>query len=1316
MYKQFGPKSNNIQFTNINNYQNANDQQKDLYIKNNNNLTRNDKCLKHQEPFIKYCSKCTIDLCQYCELSHSNHLLINYEDIAPDDDEINLLKNTIKCINEDYSKLLEEITKWKKILEEKIFYFERIIEKNEIINDIDFVNNYNNFKKNYLTIMKFRNIFSSVVSPEKAIKNNNIMKIACSDSKYNMGYYNYYQYNISKALLEELINNNEYNNDNNFIYQGNLIIKYLWDTYLKTNDNNKGRDLKNNNNKIINMRNSKSYYSTGTYNGPLRLDKDDDNYFKDRIKDRNYSNKQSKIIEKHIDLKKGSKNKIKQNSNLNNSSFTNSSQINNINNIFMKKNSNINNFIDNNNDNISEKTTTFNNKTLATSYSSQSLFSNTTFNNNNNKNISTNNIQKNKIYEKLISCSPMILNADNNINEKKNQRVYSKKRCSFIYSNINNNKLNQTTYNINNPFDLKGDEDNNILNYSCMNNNINNNSNNNSNNNIISINIPKKNKYMGRSNSLKIVNNTFNPDRISNNILTSNNSTNNINNREKQKEVITSKYIPEIRTRNLIYNKNNNNNSLNNSFSNNANTSVNNYINSEKVNKTKKIYINNLNNINNINNNNQGKTFKHKKFGQNFEVIKNIDNDQDKLNQTQLYNKLGENFQEDQLNDSNILNNTFTQSYPSNYSNIQKNIIIFKKENKNDTNIHFLTNAENNQIKSTVLKNNQKSDSGSFRIVKNNPESKYLIDPNKPLCIGLDLDNSECKISLVNQTTGDIELFCFEKDQYSIPTIISFNDKNEIVIGNESELISITNPSQTIFNLLKMVGKNYNEIKGMKEIWPFKVHGDEENGRPYITINFVKKEKKFYSEDLLNLFLKKLFEIFFSKIVVDENSDRSSKDKVILNIILVVTVPNTLNYLQRKVIEKIFIRQIFPEIKLDINNDSINNITNKKNISLSLNSNDSNTSTSKKRKLYNDYIVQLKKIKIENSSSIASLCLKGSKNNKLKDNNCLIVNMGGGSINLSITSINSNKEKKSFDVKALNGAEFGEEDFIDNFVYSLLKEFDEKMYKECLMTPGALAKLHRSCSIAKKCFEKTSQIEIKVSKLYENIDLKIILNKTDYEKASSELYKKINLLIKEILKKAKLSEINIDNILLIGSSSRTDKIKNILRELFKHNRLLYNKLALSILSESDNDFYSVIGAAIQANNLIANEPKYKLNDITPMSFGVETINGLMEFIIEKDTDIPVQKEKFVKIRNDDGQFIGIKIYEGEDNKVIKNRLISSANIDKKNFKAEKVGKNYIEILIQFEIDSNLNLYVYVLDVKTYKRRFECLINIDIVKS
>ena len=927
-------------------------------------------------------------------------------------------------------------------------------------------------------------------------------------------------------------------------------------------------------------------------------------------------------------------------------------------------------------------TNAYNNMTLPTSYSTQNL----TINNINN--INKNNIIYNKrrnqknIYEKLISYTPLSLN-----DEKNNQRVYSKKRCSNY-----NNKLNQTTYNFTSPFELQKEDENNYANNNLNKSNIN--------NNIISINIPKKSRYMGRSNSLNYINkNKFNPEIINNNFILNNN-----NNLGKEKEIIESKYIPEIRPKNLIYNKNNFNHKI-----------------IKEQNSINNININTINNIN-IKTNNQGKSFKHKKLNSNFEVIRNTNNDSDKLNQTQLYNKPIDNFQEDQLNNSNLLNNTFTQSYPYN-SNIQKNIIISKKENSSDTNIYFIKGPENSKIKSSLFPNSQKNIKNSINnaiyTIKNNSDAKYLIEPNEPLCIGLELDNSECKIGFVNQTNGDIELFSFEKDQYSIPNLICFNDKNEIMIGNEAELLSIANPSQTIFNLLKMVGKNFNEINGMKEIWPFKIYSEGENDRPYIKINFIKKEIKFYVEDLLNLYLKILFEKFFKKIIIKQNDEKNeSKNIYIINIILVVAVPNNLNYFQRKVIEKIFQRQIFPEISTEEENI----LSDKKSNSILQNSTDSNTNDisknkiNKKRRLYNGYQINLKKIKIENASSIAALCLKGSKKNNLKDNNSLIINIGGGSINLSITSINTNKEKTLCEVKALNSTEFGDEDFTDIFVYDCLKEFDEKIYKECLSTPGALSKLRRSCNIAKNYFDKNPEIQIKVSKLYGDIDLKMILNKSDYEKACGNLFKKINELIKEILKKAKLSEINIDNILLIGATSRTDKIKNILKELFKHNRFLYNKLSLPTLSDNDNDFYIVIGSALQAANLLKEEPKYILTDITPISFGVETINGLMEFVVEKGAKIPVQKEKFIKIKNDGEQCLQIKIYEGEDNNVNKNRLISSANIDKRNFKTEKIGKDYIEILIQFAIDSNLNLCVYVLDAKTFKRRFECLINIDVVKN
>ena len=1260
-------------------------QYKNLHITSNcypskirNNIYNNDKCQKHQEPFIKYCTNCKMDICQYCNPLHDNHLLISYENIFPGEEEINLLKNTLKLISDDYSKLLEEILKWKNNLEDKIFYFERLIEKNEIINDVNYVYNFGNIKKNYLSIMKFRQIFSSVISPEKSNKNNNIMKITRFDKKYNMGYFNYYQYNLSKTLLELLINNNnpedEYNKyDNNFIYKGNLIIKYLYDTYTKNREsNNYSKRL----NKKINIneknRNSKSYYNTGTYSGSLRLNNEDDYYFNEKNKDRNYSNKQSKIIEKHIDLKMGSKKNIKKNINNNYTSSnlnTTNNTINNshINNIFMKNNNNIKYNYLGNDKYDTDITDIYNKKTLHTSYSTKNLINNKVFNKNKLLSIKETN-NKNKIYEKLISYTPITLSINDEIN---NKRVYSKKR----YNNFNN-RLNQTTINITNPFELQADAENNYgynnLNESSIN------------NNIISINIPKKTKYMVRSNSLNNINkNKFNPNKINTDI---------INTKIKQNEVIESRYIPEIRPKNLIYN-----------------SKIINNINKTKNGKNNTSNIN-INTINNTNNNiKENKQFQHKKLNNNFEVIRNFNNDSDKLNQTQLYNKPGDHLQEEQLNNSNILNNTFTQSYPFN-SNKQKNIIISKKNKQSDTNIHFIKNEENSQIKSSIFPNSQKNSNNKKNqpifTIKNNQDTKYLINHNIPICLGLDLDNSYCKLSLVNQNNGNIELFCFGKEQYSIPSIIGFNDNNEIIIGKDAEISSITNPNKTIFNLLKMVGKNYCEIKGMKEIWPFKIYSDGDFDRPYIKINFTKKEKKFYVEDLLSLYLKILFEKFFKKLIISENpnENKNMKEKYFINIILVIAVPNNLNYFQRKVIEKIFQRQIFPKISIEKEKDNKDN------------KNNSNNMINTKKRLYNGFQINLKKVKIENASSIASLCLNGSEKNESNNKNSLIISIGGGSTNMSITSINTYINKKIYNVKALNSAEFGEEDFTDIFVNDILKEFDQNMYKQCMSKPGTLAKLRRSCTLAKKHFDNNPQVQIKVSKLCGDIDLNMTLIKSDYEKACNDLFIKINILLKEILIKAKLSEICIDNILLIGSTSRTDKIKNILKEIFKHNRFLYNKLCKSLSSDKDNDLYIVIGAAIQASNLTLEEPKYVFNDITPMSFGVETMNGLMEFVVEKGTNIPVQKEKLIKIKNDGEQCLKIKIYEGEDNAVNRNRLISSANIDKRNFKSEKIGIDFIEILIQFEIDSNLNLCVYVLDVKTLKRRFECLINIDVVKS
>ena len=280
---------------------------------------------------------------------------------------------------------------------------------------------------------------------------------------------------------------------------------------------------------------------------------------------------------------------------------------------------------------------------------------------------------------------------------------------------------------------------------------------------------------------------------------------------------------------------------------------------------------------------------------------------------------------------------------------------------------------------------------------------------------------------------------------------------------------------------MKLIGKKYDEILGMKEIWPNKIYKDEKN-RPFFWINFGKSDKKFYAEDLLSIYLKKLFSIFFKKISCEKYDENN--DIIDINIILVVCVPNNFTYIQRKIIEKIFQKQIFPS-------NQENNIINNNNIFI-------NNSTNE-IKLYNNYhiilnIVYYPSYKTNNSKS-------SSKN-------------------------------KFFGIKATKGIELGAMDYTDTFVSDCLKEFDKNLYRQCLESPNALAKLRRSCNTAEKIFGENSHVEIKVNKLYDTYDLKMILNKSDYEKVCDDLYKNIITEIKKTIKEAKLSEINIDHIII----------------------------------------------------------------------------------------------------------------------------------------------------------------------------------------
>ena len=1298
---------NSLKDENINNEDKNIDSKKDNIFYCNHNLN-----------FISFCEICTQDLCFECEKNHINHKIIKYSDIIPNKEEINLINDTIKKYSEVYNKLIEELFIWKKDLDKKIFYFEELIKNDYITNkNIEYIKKFDFSKiNNYSSIIKYKKICELISKPEiKNDSNNN------SNNNINtkVGCYKYQNYINLKKMLEKIL---EYKND--FIVQSNEIIKLII-SFLSSNG------FKNN---LIKEEDSLSPINKENY--------ENNNFF-------------------------NSENLYNNNTYTFSNTGTKESNINEINiNYFTNEQINTTDNDSNNNTNLDKIKTLVIQKNENQSIGNIFLDSpNELINNEKNKsNINTNDLN----FEKSSTLRKLNVFNSNKISEFRNKNkdiIFNKKKKNESNSvNYVNTKLNQNLYN------NKNDDE-------MLNTNINN---------------------IG---------------------------------------MIINKYVPKVKKQNRVYNINSINHKLN---------TINNYSNvsldKKKIYKHKK--------LNSISISNYINSTSPIECNTNFNKNLDYDNKNQIINNTTLNCKyllkpmnLGPinssyNITLDNKKDSNLFNTNKNQIYPikkvdtnvksslhyslqdsNSLSNFNKRVEM-KKKLLTENNLNSIKEAPiafnsklNSENKNKKKNNKLINNINEFSIIQKNlilndasnnynDNNIYQLDTDKNFYVGLELGNSECRLGIAKQNNyNNIELFEFYPDnkesKNTLPTILSFDEKsNDIKIGIEAQNNILNEPSQTIFNILKIIGKSYKQINNDIDLWPFKLYYNEDLCRPYVKINYNKQKNRiFFFEDLLSIFLKKLFEIFFSKIKLIKNN--------LINLILVVTVPNNYNYLQRKIIEKIFQTQIFPQSQ-EINIADNIEFENKKYIQLNVDKSNINKVNKNKEDcvLYSGYKITLKDIKIENASSVAPLCLFNNKikfkndieniinnNNEKKKNdnnikkniimtynneenisnlsnletnkefnltspinttnknleekesnndnnkNILVINIDGGFTNISLacSSLNKQKEKNNnklknvksskknkiniLEIKEISGIEYGEEDFTDIYINDCLKQFEDNIYKDCLKSKYILAHLRHTFLVEKKNFissKKDNSIKINLSDKF--LDLEVTLNQKDYEKSCQEIFSKIILNIKNLLRKSKLSEKIIDIIILTASNLTTNNLISSLKNIFSNSKIIYNNC----------NNYIAIGATMQALNNNILKPLYKFIDITNMNFGIETLNGIMDIIIPKGLIIPVQKIKYVKIKYNDNnsgesakrlnKYLEINIFEGDNKFVKNNRLISCANIDKRNFKEEKIGNGFIELLVEFEISSYSNLNVYVLDSKDFKRRFECLTNLDMIKG
>ena len=656
------------------------------------------------------------------------------------------------------------------------------------------------------------------------------------------------------------------------------------------------------------------------------------------------------------------------------------------------------------------------------------------------------------------------------------------------------------------------------------------------------------------------------------------------------------------------------------------------------------------------------KTFVHKKML----ISNNMSNNLKKnIESLDFKNHIRANSNLVQFNNNKILhfqnistcNNAPLNNNLSNNNDIRSS--LFKMKNTNTT------NQKMNKDSEKVYDNIKQSPS----VMKTKCDDKILINLDFPLCIGLDLGETNCKFSIANGNNNNIKLISFKKDLYYIPTLIYFNEKKEeIKIGFEAEINGIKEPSQIVFNLLKYIGINYNEIIGKKELLPFKICKSG-NNRPYVKINFNgQKDKLFYFEDILSLFLQKLFKKFFDKIIVINKLNSK------INLYLELSLPNYLSYLQKKIIEKIIKNQIFPQ-----------NIK------------------------YNVFNINLIKINLENSSNIACLNDMIQIRNESTYINSLIIFIDRCSINLSIV----NRYKSKYEVKAVESAHFGEEDLIENYLYYCIRNLEKTADSNLIKSPSFLYQLRKRIYSAKQNFDIMTQTQISLN--INNSPLDIILTRDDYERSCDELFKKITMAIKNIIDKSKLFINDIVDIILIGQNAKSLKLKKILLDIFKENPKINEKIMCnSFYKNIDTEYLVSIGCILQAlnnNNLLLQ--RYLFIEISSSSFGVESIDGTMSKIIQKGDILPSKNKKLVKLNNKQDN-IYINIFEGEDRYVKNNKFIISAKLDKTHF-SKNNEKDFIEVYIQLEIDCACNLKCFIYEPNS-KNIFECLININVVKN
>ncbi len=300
------------------------------------------------------------------------------------------------------------------------------------------------------------------------------------------------------------------------------------------------------------------------------------------------------------------------------------------------------------------------------------------------------------------------------------------------------------------------------------------------------------------------------------------------------------------------------------------------------------------------------------------------------------------------------------------------------------------------------------------------------------------------------------------------------------------------------------------------------------------------------------------------------------------------------------------------------------------------------------------------------------------------EKNILVFDLGGGTFDVSVLTCSDGV----FQVLATDGdTHLGGQDFDNRVIEHLINIYEKKTNKNFRNNQIAIQKLRREVEIAKRTLSSEYNVLIDIDSFYEGNHFSEKLTRARFEELNIDLFQKTLILVQNVLEKSGLKKSEIDEVILVGGSTRIPKVQQLVKEFF-NGKVLNRKV--------DPDEAVAFGAAVQADILSNNVFEILLIDVNSLTLGIELHDGSMSKLISSNTIIPTNVSGNYTTVFNYQESISIKIYEGEHKVAKNNHFLDEFLLE--GIESALAGIPLIKV--SFEIDADGLLKVTAIDDKT----------------